>query len=351
MEFRRYVNRTLGLFPDLYEMSHILRTPRVQRQAFIDPLAAWLRSKGVNFLTGALVTDIGFAQSPGSITVNRFEYEQAGVAHAVAMRPEDILLVTSGSQIADLSVGSMSAAPRPTGSGGGQSAALWRRLARGRAQFGDPDVFLDPSGPVDSRWVTFTVTTKGKEFLNLMTALTGNQPGTGGLVTLKDSGWLLSLTIFHQPEVVDQPGDTYVWWGYGLHPERNGDFVPKPMNACTGAEILQEVVKQLKFDAHLDAIIASSICIPCDMPYVNNIWTPRRRADRPRVVPKGATNLAFIGQYVEVAKDIAFTIEYSARTAWEAVHLLGHGSPPPPVYQAESDPSALFAALMALLGL
>ena len=58
------------------------------------------------------------------------------------------------------------------------------------------------------------------------------------------------------------------------------------------------------------------------MPYVNNIWVPRRRTDRPRVVPEGATNLAFIGQYVEVPKDIAFTIEYSARTAWEAVHLV-----------------------------
>ena len=36
-----------------------------------------------------------------------------------------------------------------------------------------------------------------------------------------------------------------------------------------------------------DAIMATSICIPCDMPYVNNIWLPRKRGDRPPVVPEG----------------------------------------------------------------
>jgi oleate hydratase len=82
------------------------------------------------------------------------------------------------------------------------------------------------------------------------------------------------------------------------------------------------------------------------MPYVNNIWLVRRNGDRPPVVPEGATNLGLIGQYVEVARDVAFTIEYSARTAWEAIHLLlKRGPPPPPVYQGQYDPKALFAAL------
>ena len=169
-------------------------------------------------------------------------------------------------------------------------------------------------------------------------------------MSLIDSGWLLSLSIFHHPQVVGQPPGTYLWWGYGLFPERTGDFVRKRMDACTGAEILEEVVRQLRFDRHLDAITASSICIPCDMPYVNNIWLPRTRTDRPRPVPEGSTNLGLIGQYVEVARDVAFTIEYSARTAWEAVHLLlKRGPPPPPVYQAQYDPKALFAALKVLL--
>jgi oleate hydratase len=86
------------------------------------------------------------------------------------------------------------------------------------------------------------------------------------------------------------------------------------------------------------------------MPYVNNIWIPRSRTDRPPVIPEGATNLGFIGQYVETRRDIAFTIEYSARTAWEAIHLLlKRGPAPPPVYQGQYDPKALFRALKVFL--
>ena len=199
--------------------------------------------------------------------------------------------------------------------------------------------------------MTFTVTDTGTEFVNQMAALTGSEAGLGGLVTLKDSGWVLSLSVFHQPEVIGQPEGTIVWWGYGLYPERNGDFVRKPMTECTGAEILEETLLQLRFDKQLDAIMASSICVPCYMPYVNNIWLPRRRGDRPPPVLAGATNLGLIGQYVEVPKEIAFTIECSVRTAWEAIYrLLDRGPAPPSVYQGQYDPKALFAALKVFVG-
>jgi oleate hydratase len=167
---------------------------------------------------------------------------------------------------------------------------------------------------------------------------------------LKDSGWVLSLSVFHQPEIIGQPKGTSVWWGYGLYPERNGDFVRKPMTACTGTEILEETLQQLRFDRQSAAIKASSICVPCYMPYVNNIWLPRSRGDRPPPVLEGATNLGLIGQYVEVPKEIAFTIECSVRTAWEAIYrLLERGPAPPPVYQGQYDPRALFAALKVFI--
>jgi oleate hydratase len=178
-----------------------------------------------------------------------------------------------------------------------------------------------------------------------MTKLTGSEPGSGGLLTLKDSGWVWSLSIFHQPEVLGQPKGAFVWWGYGLYPERPGNYVTKRMDQCTGAEILQEVLGHLRFEKK-EAIMESSICIPCNLPYVNNIWLARRRGDRPPVVPEGATNLGLIGQYVEVERDIAFTFEYSTRTAWEAIYLLlKRGPAPPPVYQGQFDPNALLAVL------
>jgi oleate hydratase len=348
IEFRRYMNRFIYLFPHLSTMAGVMRTPFNQNEAFVKPLVAWLTPHGVNFLTGAFVADIGFAPVPGRITVNRLDYEKDGATTSVAVAPEDIVLVTTGSQAADLSAGSMTEAPKPRDTG--RSWALWRRLAEGRKDFGNPDTFFGTPRIADSRWVTFTVTTTGAEFVERITELVGAEPGCGGLQTLRDSGWVISFSIFHQPEVLDQPKGTYVWWGYGLHPERDGDFVKKSMDQCTGAEILEEVLRHLRFDDQLDAIMKSSICIPCNMPYVNNIWLPRSRGDRPPVVPEGATNLGLIGQYVEVPQDIAFTFEYSTRTAWEAVHqLLKRGPAPPPVYQGQVDPKGVLAALEVFL--
>ena len=343
-EFRRYINRALDLFPDLYDMRHILRTPICQYQAFIEPLAAWLRARDVNIETGTFVRDIGLSPAPDRITIEWLECERDGVVRAFAVGPEDIVLLTTGSQAANLSVGSMiQPAPKRSGS---STWMLWQRLAQNRPGFGNPAVFFDDAVIPESRWITFTVTTKGDAFIDQMTALTGSEPGSGGLVTLKDASWVLSLSIFHQPEIIGQPDGTKVWWGYGLYPERTGDFVQKPMDECTGAEILTEVLKQLRFNGQFDAIMTSSICIPCNMPYVNNIWMPRTQTNRPRPVPEGSTNLGLIGQYVEVEKEVAFTIEYSARTAWEAIHtLLQRGPAPPPVYQGDTDPKALLCAL------
>ena len=102
IEFRRYMNRFVYLFGDLSTMAGVLRSPFNQHEAFIKPLVAWLRQRDVNFLTGAYVSDIGFAPLPGRITVNRLDYEKAGAVTSVAVAPEDLVFVTTGSQAADL---------------------------------------------------------------------------------------------------------------------------------------------------------------------------------------------------------------------------------------------------------
>jgi oleate hydratase len=344
IEFRRYMNRFLYLFGDLSDMTGVMRTPLNQHQNFIEPLVRWLNPHGVNLLTSAFVKDIGLAPALGRLTVNQLDYERGGTVTSVAVAPEDLVLVTTGSQAADLCAGSMTEAPSPGPSG--RTWALWKHLAQGRTDFGNPDVFFGAARIPDSLWVTFTVTDKGTEFVDQIAALTGSEAGRGGLVTLKDSGWVLSLSVFHQPEIIGQPPGTSVWWGYGLYPDRTGEFVKKRMDQCAGAEILEEVLRQLRFDKQLDAIMASSICVPCYMPYVNNVWLPWRRGDMPSPVPEGATNLGLIGQYVDMPREIAFTIECSVRSAWQAIHvLLKRGPAPPPVYQGQYDPKALFNAL------
>lgn len=55
------------------------------------------------------------------------------------------------------------------------------------------------------------------------------------------------------------------------------------------------------------------------MPYITAQFMPRAYDDRPKVVPAGSINLAFIRQFCEIADDVVFTEEYSIRAARIAV--------------------------------
>ena len=72
----------------------------------------------------------------------------------------------------------------------------------------------------------------------------------------------------------------------------------------------------------LDLAKNSANTIPCMMPYITAFFMPREAGDRPDIVPKGAVNFAFIGQFAETPRDTIFTTEYSMRTGMEAVYRL-----------------------------
>ncbi|MDO4829828.1 MAG: oleate hydratase, partial [Clostridia bacterium] len=55
---------------------------------------------------------------------------------------------------------------------------------------------------------------------------------------------------------------------------------------------------------------------------INAFFQPRKESDRPKVVPDGAVNFAFIGQFAETPRDTIFTTEYSMRTGMESVYTL-----------------------------
>jgi oleate hydratase len=171
-----------------------------------------------------------------------------------------------------------------------------------------------------------------------MCALTRSEPGRGGLATLKDSGWVLSLSVFHQPEIIG--------WGFGLYPERNGDFVRKRMDQCSGAEILEETLRHLRFDRHLVAIMGSSICVPCNMPMSTISGSPGAAATGLPRFQRGRPISDSSASTSRCPGKIAFTIECSVPSAWEAIYvLLKRGPAPPRVYQSQYDPKALFNAL------
>lgn len=66
----------------------------------------------------------------------------------------------------------------------------------------------------------------------------------------------------------------------------------------------------------------SANTVPVMMPYITAFFMPRAAGDRPNVVPDGAVNFAFLGQFAETKRDTIFTTEYSMRTGMEAVYTL-----------------------------
>ena len=160
---------------------------------------------------------------------------------------------------------------------------------------------------------------------------------------------MASIVLPHQPHFIGQPEDVEVFWGYGLHVDKPGDFVKKPMSACTGREILTEILGHLHIEREAAQILRTSTCIPCMMPFITSQFLTREKGDRPQVIPSGTANLAFTGQFCELPDDVVFTVEYSIRSAATAVYsLLELDREPPAVYKGQYDPRVLFKAFKTL---
>lgn len=348
IEFKRYLQRFVHHFSTIDTQQGIFRSRYNQYDSFAVPIMRWLKDRGVDFRYGIRVNNLHFASGTETITATGIDFSKAGEAGHVTVGEGDMVFVTNGSMTADKAFGSMTRAPVMNRNRQAGAWQLWETLAEGRPSFGNPAAF---NGNIaESSWISYTVTVKGPLFFDLMKAFSGSEPGAGGLITFKDSNWLITISIYHQPFFPDQPEGTFVWWGYALFHDRPGDYVKKPMIECSGAEILEEVLGHLHFgQADKEAIIAQSNCIPCAMPYITSQFMVRNGSDRPAVVPDGSTNLAFLGQYAEQPDDVVFTVEYSVRTAMNAVYtLLELDKAPPPVYKGLHHPSVIVDAIRTL---
>lgn len=225
------------------------------------------------------------------------------------------------------------------------SGELWSKVTMKKPGLGNPEPFF---GDVhETNWESFTVTSRGNKLLKMIENLTGNVPGSGALMTFKDSSWLMSIVIAAQPHFINQPMDETIFWGYGLYTDQVGDYVKKPMKDCTGEEMLTELLHHLHMEDHLDEIMADVVnVIPCMMPYVDAQFQPRKMTDRPNVVPEGSTNFAMISQFVEIPDDMVFTEEYSVRAARIAVYtLMDVDKAVCPVTPYVKDPKVLLKAV------
>lgn len=113
-------------------------------------------------------------------------------------------------------------------------------------------------------------------------------------------------------------------WLYSLNTNKPGNYVQKAMRDCTGEEVCQEWLYHIGVPTDWIEELARNACntTTCFMPYINAFFQPRKWSDRPLVVPEGAVNFAFLGQFAETPRDTIFTTEYSMRTGMEAVYTL-----------------------------
>ncbi|MEP6504953.1 MAG: oleate hydratase [Betaproteobacteria bacterium] len=343
VEFKRYLHRFMMEFSRIETLAGVKRTVYNQYDSLVRPLEAWLKAQGVQVLTGCRVTDIDLDSTGTRHTATGIRYERDGAAQHAIVAPSDLVFLTNASMTDASSFGTMRSAPPRLTKKDSQGWALWEKLADGHPDFGRPATFN--SSIPESWWASYTVTLKDTAFFDAMERFSGNRAGTGGLVTFRDSRWLMSIVLAHQPHFAGQPEGVQVFWGYALHPDRIGDFVAKPMADCTGEEILRELCGHLNFD--LGEVFTQANCIPCRMPYITSMFMPRAKSDRPLPVPAGSTNLAFASQFVELADDVVFTVEYSVRAAQTAVYqLLQVDRPVPAVTPHDQSLKVKFDALI-----
>ena len=342
VEFKRYLHRFMLEFSRIETLAGVKRTIFNQYDSLVLPLQTWLKAQGVRLVTDCTVTDLDDKTEDGTFIVTGIHCRRQGKNELIAVNEGDFVFMQNGSMTDASSLGSMTSAPRKLTKVDSGGWTLWEKLAKDRPEFGNPAAFN--SCIAQSCWESFTVTLKHSAFFDKMHQFSGNEPGTGGLVTFKDSNWLMSIVLAHQPHFATQPADVQVFWGYSLFPDRVGNFVPKPMAECNGAEILQELCGHLRFDLE---IVESANCIPCRMPYITSMFMPRRISDRPLPVPRGTKNFGFISQFVEIQDDVVFTVEYSVRAAQMAVYeLLGIDRKVPPITPHDKSIRAQFEALI-----
>lgn len=322
-EMRRYLLRFIHLFGQIADLSCVYHTRYNQYHSMVLPILKWLEQHGVNFRKGESIIDLDIqADESGArvISIERQNNSQAvQTSEIIRLKRDDIVLVTNGSMTDAATLGSWEhVAPYAPHNLTG-AWLLWRKLATKIQNIGNPEPFV--KDPEATKWLSFTIVTKSPIFAEVLFRLTGITYGREGLITFPDSSWFLTIHPHYRPVY---PGhkeeDGYVWWGYGLRPDAQGDFVNKRMVDCNGEELLDETLRHLRLDEKtINEIKGSSTSMPCLMPFVTSQFMPRQLGDRPPVRPSGISNLAFIGQFAEAEKDVVFTVEYSVRTAKMAI--------------------------------
>ncbi len=333
LEMKRYLCRYVHHIDGLPDFSALRFTKYNQYESMILPLVKYLEAHGVTVEYGVDVKNVVIETKGDKKVAKQIVYVKDGKQQTIDLIEDDLVFITNGCCTDTSCYGDQTHAPNLSGivNGAGESWDLWKNIAKQaqHGEYGNPDAFC--SDVEATNWMSATVATSDEEIIKYIMNVCKRDPRkgkvtTGGIVTVRDStdNWYLSWTINRQPQFKAQDKNTVLVWVYALNTNRPGNYVKKAMRNCTGEEVCREWLYHIGVPTAKIDSLAKNACstTTCFMPYINAFFQPRKNSDRPLVVPQGAVNFAFVGQFAETPRDTIFTTEYSMRTGMEAVYTL-----------------------------
>ena len=348
LEMKLYMNRFIHHVDGLPRLTALQFSRHDQFNSFIRPMIKYLQDNGAQIRYNTTVTNVEFdIRGERKVARKIVAHDRDGKDVSIDLGEKDLVFITNGSMTESSAYGN-DTTPAAWDPKLGGCWEMWKNIARQSPDFGHPEKFC--STPEKSNWESCTVTVHGGK----VPEYTGKTV-TGGIVTAVDSSWLMSWTINRQEQYPGQPKEDVCVWVYGLFTDRPGDYIHKTMQDCTGKEITKEWLYHIGVPVNeIEAMAETCTAVPVMMPFITSMFMPRAFGDRPYVVPRGAVNFAFLGQFAETmddpGRDTVFTIEYSGRTAMEAVYILtGVERGVPEVYASRYDLRYLLNAATSLL--
>ena len=356
LEMKRYLCRYVHHIDGLPDFSALRFTKYNQFESMILPLVKYLEAHGVRIEYGMDVKNVIIKNVGDKKIAEKIVYLKDGKEEEIGLTEDDLVFITNGCCTDTSCYGDQTHKPDLSGvkNGAGESWDLWKNIAKQavNGEYGDPDNFCDDFEATN--WMSATVETSNEEIIQHIIKICKRDPRagkvtTGGIVTVKDStdNWYLSWTINRQPQFKAQNKDSVLIWVYSLSTDKEGNYVKKVMRDCTGEEVCKEWLYHIGIPTSEIEDLAKNACntTTCFMPFINAFFQPRKKSDRPLVVPEGSVNFAFLGQFAETPRDTIFTTEYSIRTGMEAVYtLLNVDRAVPEVWGSQYDVRELLRA-------
>ena len=329
VEMRRYCMRFIHHIDGLPDFTALKFNKYNQYDSMTLPIVKYLEDHGVDFQFNTVVNNVIVETANSEKHAKKLQMTVDDSPQEITLTDDDIVFITNGS-ITESSTYGDHHTPAKITDEPGPSWELWENLAEQSSEFGHPKVFYQDL-PEKAWHISATATIKNTAIDPYIERLTkrdlhDGKVNTGGIITIKDSNWMMSFCIHRQPHFKDQKENETIVWIYALYSNTPGDYIQKNVVDCTGEEITEEWLYHLGVPETLINKLSKQDSIntnPVYTPFVTSYFMPRVKGDRPNVVPTGSKNLAFIGNFAESpTRDTVFTTEYSIRTAMESVYNL-----------------------------